>query len=144
MKVLDVGCNGHKRGDIGIDLHRNNHVDVIADAHYLPFRNNVFDIVTSQHLVEHLHTPERAIKEMLRVSKWKVHVTCPHRFSHYAKITKEHLHFFNKRWFLQLAKKLNVEAFVKTSFDPLAYCGLGILTRPNELFVEYWKDTGKE
>lgn len=139
MTVLDVGCDSHKRGDVGIDINRTSHVDVVADAHFLPFRDGVFDLVTCWHSVEHLHSPELAIKEMLRVSKHKVHIACPHRFSHYAKITKEHLHFFNKRWFLHLAKKLGVEAFVKTSFEPLAYFGLGLLARPNELFVEYWK-----
>jgi len=40
-----------------------------GDAHYLPFRHNVFHIVYSYSLFEHLKEPRIAINEQIRVSK---------------------------------------------------------------------------
>jgi SAM-dependent methyltransferase len=42
---------------------------VIADAHYLPFKEKVFDTVMSLHLLEHLEDPVGGLMEMLRVTK---------------------------------------------------------------------------
>jgi SAM-dependent methyltransferase len=42
---------------------------VVADAHYLPFKKEVFDTVMSLHLLEHLRDPIRGLQEMLRVTK---------------------------------------------------------------------------
>jgi hypothetical protein len=41
--TLDVGCGKHKRGDIGIDYSRDSEADIIADACYLPFKDEVFE-----------------------------------------------------------------------------------------------------
>lgn len=42
-------------------------VDVIADGHYLPFKDKVFDVVTAFEVLEHLRQPWVAIKEINRV-----------------------------------------------------------------------------
>lgn len=44
-------------------------VDVVGDAHYLPFADASFDIVTTWEVFEHLHSPWVAIKEVNRVLK---------------------------------------------------------------------------
>lgn len=138
--ILDVGCGKHKRGDVGVDISRNSQADVIADAQYLPFRDESFSIVISHHIIEHLRKPETAIKEMLRVSK-RVKIVCPHRYGHYAKIASDHIQFYNKRWFARLAKRLGVKEAVRTTFVPLLYFGVcGLLMRPSELIVEYKKN----
>jgi len=140
--ILDVGCGSFKRGDVGVDKEALPGVDVKLDLDRmpLPFADNSFNLVLSHHSLEHLTHPEFAIKEMLRVSSGYVRIVCPHRFSKYAKITKEHKQFLNKRWFLNLAKRLGVEVNVKTTFAPLVYYGLvGLLMRPDELIVELKK-----
>lgn len=42
-------------------------VDVVADAHDLPFKDGEFKVVLCSEVLEHLHTPECAIGEMHRV-----------------------------------------------------------------------------
>ncbi|TRZ81144.1 class I SAM-dependent methyltransferase [bacterium] len=42
---------------------------VRGDAHYIPFRSGIFDLVYSYSLVEHLRNPWIAIKEQVRISK---------------------------------------------------------------------------
>jgi len=67
--ILDVGCGKKKRGDIGIDYSRNGVADVIADAHHLPFRDNIFKKVISVAVLEHSFNPLNFIKEQFRVLK---------------------------------------------------------------------------
>jgi ubiquinone/menaquinone biosynthesis C-methylase UbiE len=37
------------------------------DAHALPFRSGLFDLVTGYHVIEHLHTPSLFVSEVRRV-----------------------------------------------------------------------------
>jgi len=75
--VLDLGCGprdqvvpiehlGHRY--VGVD-YSNLHADLLADAHTLPFADNAFDCVLSYAVLEHLHNPFIAIKEVQRVLK---------------------------------------------------------------------------
>ena len=45
------------------------HTDVIADAHALPFQDEVFELVVSMNAFEHYHTPTQAVSEIMRVLK---------------------------------------------------------------------------
>jgi ubiquinone/menaquinone biosynthesis C-methylase UbiE len=44
-------------------------VDIVADAHNLPFDDNEFEVILCTEVLEHLKSPEIAIKEMKRVLK---------------------------------------------------------------------------
>jgi SAM-dependent methyltransferase len=44
-------------------------VDVVADAHQLPYADNSVDALYGEAVLEHLHNPVRAVKEMCRVLK---------------------------------------------------------------------------
>ena len=48
-----------------------------AAAEFLPFRDEVFDIVFSSHMLEHLDDPAAALAEFKRVSRKYVHVILP-------------------------------------------------------------------
>jgi len=67
--TLDVGCGKYKRGNIGIDYSRDSDADVIADAHYLPFKDECFDKVISVAVLEHSPNPLNFLKEQYRVLK---------------------------------------------------------------------------
>ena len=80
FKILNVGsgdCTGvgaklwrYVIGEVvNIDIQDGDTVDVVGDAHNLPFVDNSFDSVIMQAVVEHLHTPEVAIREAFRVLK---------------------------------------------------------------------------
>ncbi len=42
---------------------------IVANVPNIPFRDNVFDVIWSDRLLQHLDTPQLAIREMLRVTK---------------------------------------------------------------------------
>ena len=71
--VLDVGCGKNKRGTIGVDIRKTPVVDILCDAHYLPFINEVFDGCYAYALLEHVDDPIKVLKEInrvLRSKKW--------------------------------------------------------------------------
>jgi SAM-dependent methyltransferase len=54
---------------ISLDLYNTKSVDIIADAHSIPFRDGVFDIVVIQAVLEHVLVPEKVVSEIYRVLK---------------------------------------------------------------------------
>jgi len=61
------------RGNVCVDLRnypRNKPENfVCADAHYLPFQNNIFDKVFYYDVIEHVENPTKTLKEIYRVLK---------------------------------------------------------------------------
>ena len=75
--VLDLGCGprdqaipieylGHNY--VGLD-YTNESADLLADAHSIPFKTATFDCVLAYAVLEHLHNPFIAIREIERVLK---------------------------------------------------------------------------
>ena len=67
MLTLNLGCGESKKGDIRLDIRKTSAVNIIADAHHLPFRNEVFDRVFCIEVLEHLNSPLKALNEIRRV-----------------------------------------------------------------------------
>lgn len=72
--TLDIGCQntrfaGEFPNRVGLDVEPGDGVDVVADAHTLPFEDHAFDVVLCAEVLEHLYSPERAVAEMHRVLK---------------------------------------------------------------------------
>lgn len=74
-KVLDIGCGPKDQAEpisslgfeyVGIDLFSPN-ADIRADAHLLPFGAATMDCVFSFAVLEHLHNPFDALREIKRV-----------------------------------------------------------------------------
>jgi ubiquinone/menaquinone biosynthesis C-methylase UbiE len=87
LRVLEVGCGGGQcrpwfQGKgfeyVGVDvsktrihdwLQRWGGPDLLCDSHFLPFRDQSFDVVYSVAVTEHLACPPLAVREMFRVLK---------------------------------------------------------------------------
>lgn len=70
--VLNLG-GGNKRygffNEVNIDIVPLPNVDVVGDAHCLPFKSNAFDLVIADGVLEHVKDPRKVIGEMHRVLK---------------------------------------------------------------------------
>jgi len=74
LYTLDLGCanspySAYFKNRVGLDIAAGPGVDVVGDAHSLPFADATFEQIFCTEVLEHLHTPERAIAEMSRVLK---------------------------------------------------------------------------
>lgn len=72
--TLDLGCANSPysvffKNRLGFDIQPGPGVDVVGDAHELPFGEKQFEQILCTEVLEHLHSPERAITEMYRVLK---------------------------------------------------------------------------
>jgi len=71
--ILDIGCGQQEISYensaqiIRLDIRKTKAVDVVGDAHDLPFQENVFNGIICKEVLEHLHHPHKAIDEMQRV-----------------------------------------------------------------------------
>ena len=74
-RILDLGCGPRDQAKpieylgyryVGVD-YSNPSADLLADAHSIPFSDNSFDCVFSYAVLEHLHSPFMAIREIERV-----------------------------------------------------------------------------
>jgi predicted SAM-dependent methyltransferase len=69
--VLDVGCGKNKRGTLGVDVEKTPLVDIVCDAHHLPFIGEVFDGCYAYAFLEHVDNPIKVLKEVNRVLRSK-------------------------------------------------------------------------
>ena len=163
MKI-DIGCGIFPSGDVNCDLFMNdighrggkNHIDlnikkiknfIRCDAQYLPFKDSVFDKVYSSHVIEHLKNPYLFLKEVIRISKDKIIIICPHRYGdkiinlfHGKWKNPYHLHFLNKKWFYkQLKNYLVVYNIEYTKFIYLPFSFFCLFRLPLEMKIKIWK-----
>ncbi|TSC74224.1 MAG: methyltransferase type 11 [Parcubacteria group bacterium Gr01-1014_33] len=79
--IVNIGSGTRRiRSDVlNVDILPLSHVDIIADAANLPFRDDSLDMVISEVTLEHLAEPQKAIQEMHRVLKPSgfIYVTAP-------------------------------------------------------------------
>jgi len=84
--VLNIGAGFRTilSGDhwVNLDISPHNNVDIIADGHFLPFKDGSFDAVTSNSVFEHLKDPFRVAAEVKRILKPGGLVWCDVPFSY--------------------------------------------------------------
>ena len=85
MQSLNVGCGSDPWGDVRVDvafsfLMMHFKPTVLADAHYLPFKDGSFEVAKASHMLEHLEKPFKALDEMLRVSTKKIILSFPTQY----------------------------------------------------------------
>lgn len=79
--ICDLGSGGRRlRPDaVCVDLLPGLEIDVVADVHELPLEDERFDLVVATGVLNHCHTPKKAIAEMYRITKpgGQVHIEVP-------------------------------------------------------------------
>lgn len=83
IKILDVGCGANKHpGAIGLDNNPRTTADVLHDLGQFPypFPDNEFDLIVSNHVVEHVPDAMGFITELHRIAKpgGRIKLLAPH------------------------------------------------------------------
>lgn len=76
---LGAGVSVIRQDVINVDSYPFENVDIVADIADLPFEDVCADALISEHVLEHISDPEKAINEMLRILKpgGLVYITVP-------------------------------------------------------------------
>lgn len=131
FKTLEVGSGEYPSGDVNIDRYVTpeerescgfrTHITipdyfVKADAHFLPFVDELFEKVVCSHTLEHLYSPYAVLKEIWRVLKrtGKVEIDVPN----VQKITTEHRTHYYSWSVTSLQNLLRVSGFTIFSVTP--------------------------
>ena len=99
MKSLDLGCGKKKRpGAIGVDFSDRHDADVIHNLNIFPypFKDDEFDEIYLDNVLEHLDDPMSVMAEVYRIcaAGGQVKVIVPYFRSLWAFIDPTHKHFF--------------------------------------------------
>jgi len=110
MKILDIGCGNRKfPGAIGVDKVKLPGVDVIYDLNQYPypFKDNQFDLIIMNHIIEHISDVVRFLEEIYRVAAPNAIIKglTPHFSSPYSFADPTHHHHFTFSTFYFFSKK---------------------------------------
>jgi len=82
MKILDLGCGNNKKGTIGIDIRKDSNADIIhnLNEYPYPFKDDEFDMIIADHILEHLDDYKKTMEELHRITKnkGKIIIRVPH------------------------------------------------------------------
>ncbi len=134
--TLDLGCGPHAPyakyfpNRVGFDIVSGPGVDVVGDAHNLPFENDKFDLILCTDVLDHLHSPQVVIREMQRVLKPGGKVISITRFvfplhdvpHDYYRFTKYGLRYLFRDWeILELSEEANTIETIAVIFQRIGY-----------------------
>ena len=122
--ILDVGCGGKPlfvkgREVIHVDIGHGEHLEVLCDAHYLPFKDKCFSIVHASHVIEHCRNPLTVIKELKRVTNATVMIKVLNAKCDYA--SQDHFYSWNRKTLENFLKQVFSEVKVYPSVRATPY-----------------------
>lgn len=136
MKILDVGCGTNKHpGAIGLDYNPRTGADVIHDLNEVPypFPDDEFDLVVSNHVVEHVPDVMSFITELYRITKpgGRIKLLTPHYTNAgWAADPTHRNHFSSYSFNTFIAERRNFAFYTNVDLKPVkTYCSLANLWR---------------
>lgn len=148
MNILDVGSGTpnpyhiqfEHENTIHLDYNRTAlQLDVLADAHNLPFKDKSFDVIYAVAILEHLHNPYQTLKEFKRVAKHKVIINVPNARRMFWHESPGHIYSWNQFTLYNLLRLFFPKVHI-TNFNRLARKTK--LTRlKNLIYCTFWKPT---
>ena len=101
MKKLNFGCgNEIKKGWVNVDIQKRKGIDKSFnfEEYPYPFKNNTFDYVLIDNVIEHIKNPHCVIRELWRICKKNaiIEIIVPYYNSYYAHADPTHVNFFNE------------------------------------------------
>jgi SAM-dependent methyltransferase len=75
------------------------HLEMICDAHYLPFQDKAFKLVYAMHVLEHTEVPLKVLREIKRVSEKAIIAVPNSAFSSYFGEHAGHFYSWNQHTF---------------------------------------------
>jgi len=137
--VLDIGCGNHEYipyniNYIGLDIEKKKN-NIIADAHYLPLRDNSIDTIILFDILEHSTYYGKIIEEAKRVSKANsiFLISVPYGDIYSADNDKTHCHTFTLITIKQALGHHNLEILEMYRYCPLLDNIIVIAKKKNSL-----------
>lgn len=154
FSVLDVGCGFRPKGYVNVDIHRNDNPEtefaekgdvkkipnfIQCDGQYMPFRDSIFEIAYSYHVIEHVQNPFLFLKEIVRVSKCEIIIRTPHKLCR--KANPYHKQHFTKTWFAKALKKLGISNYEinYSNFSYYPHHFISLFKVPKEISIRILK-----
>ncbi len=86
--LLNIGSKSRSLGDkaIYLDIQAGPHVDVVCDIHALPFKDNMIGGIVATAILEHVHSPIKAVAECYRVlsAAADIYASIPFMYAYHA------------------------------------------------------------
>ena len=147
LRISDLGCS-YKKHEIegakvvGVDVNPKSAADVIHDLNRFPwpFKDNEFDEIICQDVLEHLNDIPAVMAEIYRISKTggKIKIRTPHYSSYYAYNDPTHRHFFRHEAFDHFCRDRYFRVLKKKLFSFRIWRILGLSTVINR-YLRRWK-----
>ena len=158
QRILDVGCGWGRelirlKNAVGVDISlpflrtARNYVGndvVLADAHYLPFRENTFDFITISEVLEHVSDPKQVVAELRRTTreKGKLLIQTPNKAMTFGKfISSEkcgHVHEFRFRELKNLLQASGFKVIRRTGSTIPYIPSTSRIEKLNENVIFFW------
>lgn len=112
MKKLNFGCGKDiKKGWINVDIQEGDLIDKSFDFNKYPYplKDNTFDEILLDNVLEHLPNPQKVMEELWRISKnnASIKIIVPYYNTYYAWGDPTHVTFFNEVTIQQVLGTVN-------------------------------------